>query len=76
MIDQGGAGNGTPSGLERLASTSPTLVFILLQQLEALGFDLPVILKQLAGAPKTDAGTATNSPAASPAPAPPPPGRV
>ena len=48
VIDQGGtsAGGGT-AGLERLAKTSPSVVFNLLQQLEALGLNLPGILQQL-----------------------------
>jgi len=57
VIDQGGGapGSGT-SGLERLAKTSPSVIFNLLQQLEALGLNLPAVLQQLgvgagAGAP-------------------------
>jgi len=48
VIDQGGgtAGAGN-SGLERLAKTSPSVVFNLLQQLEALGLNLPAVLQQL-----------------------------
>jgi flotillin len=46
VIDQG-AGNGDGSGLGRLARTSPTVVFNLLQQLEALGLDLPSVMQQL-----------------------------
>ena len=46
VIDQGGA-EGASTGLARLAKVSPTVVFGLLQQLEALGLDLPAILKQL-----------------------------
>lgn len=48
MIDQGG-GNGEngSSGLGRLAQTSPAVVFNLLQQLEALGLNVPAVLHQL-----------------------------
>ncbi|MBI1749243.1 MAG: flotillin family protein, partial [Acidobacteria bacterium] len=48
VIDQGG---GTPdggsSGMTRLAKTGPAVVFSLLQQLEALGLNLPGVLQQL-----------------------------
>ncbi len=48
VIDQGGGAAGTGnSGLERLAKTSPSVVFNLLQQLEALGLNLPAVLQQL-----------------------------
>jgi uncharacterized membrane protein YqiK len=48
VIDQGAAsaGGGSPS-LERIAKTSPAVVFSLLQQLEALGLSLPAVLQQL-----------------------------
>jgi flotillin len=46
VIDQG-AGNGAATGVERLAKVSPALVFNLLQQLQALGLDLPSVLQQL-----------------------------
>ncbi len=48
VIDQGnGSADGGPGGLARLAKTSPTVVFGLLQQLEALGLDVPSMLQQL-----------------------------
>jgi flotillin len=48
VIDQGGGGaNGASSGLERLARTSPTMVFNLLQQLEALGISVPNLLQNI-----------------------------
>src|SRR5512136_153207 len=48
VIDQGSSGGaGGSSGVERLARTSPTVVFSLLQQLEALGLNLPSVLQQL-----------------------------
>jgi flotillin len=48
VIDQGsGTADGGSSGLSRLAKTSPTVVFNLLQQLEALGLSLPSVMQQL-----------------------------
>ncbi|RPJ80222.1 MAG: hypothetical protein EHM13_12375, partial [Acidobacteria bacterium] len=48
IIDQGsGAANGASTGVERLAKTTPAVVFNLLQQLEALGLNVPSILAQL-----------------------------
>jgi flotillin len=48
VIDQGGgAGDGSSTGLARLAKTGPSVVFNLLQQLEALGLNLPAVLEQL-----------------------------
>jgi flotillin len=48
VIDQGGSNseNGSTS-LGRLAKTSPAVVFSLLQQLEALGLNVPSVLQQL-----------------------------
>src|SRR5512139_17451 len=55
VIDQGnGAPGGTGSGLERLAKTSPAVVFNLLQQLEALGLSLPSVMQQI-GVPQQPA---------------------
>jgi flotillin len=51
MIDQGssnGDGHGS-SGINRFAQTGPTMIFSLLQQLQALGLDVPEILSQLSG---------------------------
>jgi flotillin len=51
VIDQGGGaanGGGSP-GVARLANTAPAMVFQFLQQLEALGLDLPTVLNQLGG---------------------------
>jgi flotillin len=63
VIDQGnGAGDGASSGLTRLAKTSPAVVFNLLQQLEALGLNLPSIMEQL-GAKQKNGGA---QPAAAP----------
>lgn len=50
MIDQGGNGNGNgsgSSGINRFAQTSPSVIFGLLQQLQALGLSLPEIMQQL-----------------------------
>jgi flotillin len=59
VIDQGnGTADGASSGLARLAKTSPAVVFNLLQQLEALGLDVPTVMQQL-GVPKQASGAAT-----------------
>jgi hypothetical protein len=49
MIDQGGNGNGDghTSGINRFAQTGPTVIFSLLQQLQALGINWPDLLAQL-----------------------------
>jgi flotillin len=48
VIDQGGAnGESGSSSLGRLAKTSPAVVFNVLQQLEALGLNVPTMLQQL-----------------------------
>jgi flotillin len=48
VIDQGNGGAGTgSSGLGRIAQTGPSVVFSLLQQMQALGLDVPTVLKQL-----------------------------
>ena len=47
VIEQGnGASNGT-GGIGRIAQAGPALVFSLLQQLQALGLDIPTVLAQL-----------------------------
>lgn len=52
MIDHGGgdANGGGSGGLNRFAQTGPTMIYSLLQQLQALGLNLPEILKQLSTA--------------------------
>jgi len=60
VIDQGGGNGQAPSGISRLAATGPAIAFNLLQQLQALGLDLPGIMEQMGGKAKPDA---TNSPA-------------
>jgi flotillin len=64
MIDQGGSdGNGHGSGgINRFAQTGPTLIFGLLQQLQALGLNVPEMLSQL--------GVKSNGEVASKPPAP------
>jgi flotillin len=48
MIDQGGGnGDGHQSGINRFAQTGPTVIFSLLQQLQALGLNWPEVLAQL-----------------------------
>lgn len=46
VIDQG-SGDGASGGIGRLARAGPTVVFGLLQQLEALGLNVPSLLQQL-----------------------------
>ena len=49
MIDHGGSdsnGHGS-SGLNRFAQTGPTMIYALLQQLQALGLNVPDMLKQI-----------------------------
>ena len=71
VIDQGG-GNGESgsTGLGRLAKTSPAVVFNLLQQLEALGLNVPSVMQQLGlgntpatGAPATPVVEVQSAPA-------------
>jgi flotillin len=62
MIEQGN-GHG-PSGINRFASTAPSVVFGFLQQLEALGINVPNLIAQLgienkADSAKSDALTKT-----------------
>lgn len=48
MIDQGGNGNGNGSGgINRFAQTAPTMIFSLLQQLQAMGLSVPEVMAQL-----------------------------
>lgn len=65
MIDHGGAGNGSgPGGLNRFAQTGPTMIYALLQQLQALGLNVPDILKQLGTTNGEDAAKIVAEPAA------------
>ena len=48
MIDNGGTGNGNgSSGINRFAQTAPTMIFSLLQQLQAMGLTMPEVMAQL-----------------------------
>jgi len=50
VIEQGnGAGGDGTGGIGRVARTGPALVFGLLQQLQALGLDIPTIMAQISG---------------------------
>ena len=54
VIDQGGPnGDGGSGSLARLAKTSPAVVFSVLQQLEALGLNVPSVMQQLGVNPAT-----------------------
>jgi len=47
VIEQGNGGGDGMGGIGRLAHAGPALVFGLLQQLQALGLDIPAVLAQL-----------------------------
>ena len=65
VIDQGGAnGDGGSGSLGRLAKTSPAVVFNVLQQLEALGLDVPGVLQQLGINPAAAGLTSDTKPSA------------
>jgi len=54
VIDQNNGGGGGPNGaaaggIARLAATGPAVAFNLLQQLEALGINVPALVQQLGG---------------------------
>ncbi|MBI4908140.1 MAG: flotillin family protein [Acidobacteria bacterium] len=60
VIDNGNpTASGGSSGLNKIAQTTPTVVFNLLQQLQALGLDIPTIISQL-GVNKPAAPGASN----------------
>jgi hypothetical protein len=71
VIDQGngGADHGS-SSLGRLAKTSPAVVFNVLQQLEALGLNVPSVLQQLGVNPSALPPAQAAPPPASPGPTP------
>ncbi len=46
VIEQGAGGNGQSNGIGRFAATAPSVVFGLLQQLEAVGLDVSGLLKR------------------------------
>jgi hypothetical protein len=49
VIEQGNgaAADGGTGGIGRIARTGPALVFSLLQQMQAMGLDIPSVLSQL-----------------------------
>lgn len=61
VIDSGNGDSGG-SGLSRLAKTGPTVVFNLLQQLEALGLTLPNVMSQIGRGESTGAADGTPPP--------------
>ena len=63
MIDQGGNGNGDGGGINRFAQTGPTIIFGLLQQLQALGLSWPEVLAQLGIETKGGSGEKAVTPA-------------
>ena len=73
VIDQAnGHAEAGSSGLERLAKTSPAVVFSLLQQLEALGLNLPTVMQQLGvGAPVASTAASPAAPVMTPVVMPP-----
>ncbi len=54
MIDQGSGNAPGQSGVNRFAATAPSVIFGLLQQLEALGLNVPNLLSQLGVQPVTE----------------------
>lgn len=55
VIEQGNNnGNNGQSGINRFAASAPSVIFSLLQQLEALGLDVPGMLSQLGVQQKAD----------------------
>jgi flotillin len=70
VIDQGnGHADGGSGGLGRIAKTSPAVVFSLLQQLEALGLNIPSVMQQLGMKPPSPPAPPPDEPTA-PLPAP------
>ena len=67
VIDQGNGADGGSGGLGRIAKTSPAVVFSVLQQLEALGLNIPSVMQQLG------INGTTPTPTENPPPAPPSP---
>ncbi len=47
VIEQGGNGQSSQTGMTRFASTAPSVIFNLLQQLEAVGVDISGLLAQI-----------------------------
>ena len=61
VIDQSNGAGGS-SGISRLASVGPTIAFNLLQQLEALGINIPAVMEQLTGKPAAGAPPESKQP--------------
>ncbi len=62
VIDNGGSGPNGTSGLNKIAQATPTVIFGLLQQLQAMGLDVPTVLQQLGvkdGKPETSPNETT-----------------
>ncbi|HEU0139537.1 MAG TPA: SPFH domain-containing protein [Bryobacteraceae bacterium] len=59
VIDQGNGASEANSGISRLAKAGPAVVFGLLQQLEALGLNVPAVLNQLGISESADGRKAT-----------------
>jgi flotillin len=63
VIDQGGGatanGHPAPTGVARLAQTGPSVVFNFLQQLEALGLNVPALVQQLGLSKPAEGSTAS-----------------
>lgn len=59
VIDQGNGASEANSGISRLAKAGPAVVFGLLQQLEALGLNVPAVLNQLGISEPADGRKAT-----------------
>ena len=57
VIEQGNGNGHGQSGIGRFASTAPTVIFGLLQQLESLGLDVPTLMQQLGVKPSNDSAT-------------------
>jgi flotillin len=55
VIEQGSGANGRSNGIGRFAAAAPSVVFGLLQQLEAVGLDVSGLLKQIGVAQNADA---------------------
>jgi hypothetical protein len=66
VVDQGGNGEHGGGSLGRLAKTCPAVVINVVQQLEALGLNVPTVLRQLGVNPAACRAT-TDRPAAVPA---------
>jgi flotillin len=55
VIEQGSGANGQSNGIGRFAAAAPSVVFGLLQQLEAVGLDVSGMLKQIGITQNVDA---------------------